>query len=134
MLAYNVCIKENLQLVHSPHPAPPPPKKQQQPRCFTNHFNLGVNLLTFADMPTSGDLKSGDCLFFTTPAPPGISMTPPPKKKIDPAPNVNDLGHYMTSYMMNILSKFEIIVLMLQKCPRNRTAKKKNSSFELKMG
>ena len=39
--------------------------------------------------------------------------------------------------MMYILSKFEIIVLMLeiifvndvQKCPRNRTASKKNSRF-----
>ena len=31
-----------------------------------------------AEMPTSGDLKSGDCLFFTTP-PPGISTTGPPK-------------------------------------------------------
>ena len=133
MLAYNVCIKENLQLVHSPHPAPPPPKKQQQPRCFTSHFNLGVNHLTFAEMPTSGDLKSGDCLFSL---PPPEFQRPPPsaQKKIDSAPNVNDLGHYMTSYMMYILSKFKIIVLMLQKCPRNRTAKKKNSTFELKMG
>ena len=57
-------------------------------------------------MPTSGDLKSGDCPFFTTP--------PPPPRKIDPAPNGNDLGHYMTSYIMYILSKFEIIVLMLE--------------------
>ena len=40
-------------------------------------------------MPTSGDLKSGDCLFFYF-----------PPRKIDPAPNGNDLGHYMTSYMM----------------------------------
>ena len=48
------------------------------------------------EMPTSGDLKSGDCLFFTPPAPP---------RKIDPAPNGNDLGHYMMSYMMYILSK-----------------------------
>ena len=67
-------------------------------------------------MPTSGDLKLGDCLFFTTP-PPRISSTPPPPpppRKIDPAPNGNDLGHYMTSYMMYILSKYEIIVLMLE--------------------
>ena len=32
MLAYNVCIKENPQVVHSPHSAmlapPPPPKKK----------------------------------------------------------------------------------------------------------
>ena len=38
----------------------------------------------------------------------------PPPRKIDPAPNGNDLRHYMTSYMMHILSKFEIIVLMLE--------------------
>ena len=42
-------------------------------------------------MPTSGDLKSGDCLFFTH-YPPGIpSEPPPPPRKIDPAPNGNDL-------------------------------------------
>ena len=63
-------------------------------------------------MPTSGDLKSGDCLFFTTPPPPEFQRLAP--RKIDPAPNGNDLGHYMTSYMMYILSKFEIIVLMLE--------------------
>ena len=59
-----------------------------------------------SEMPTSGDLKSGDCLF---------SLPLPPQKKIDPAPNGNDLGHYnMTSYMMYILSKFKVIVLMLE--------------------
>ena len=78
-------------------------------------------------MPASGDLKSGDCLFFPTPQ--EFQRNPP--RKFDPAPSGNDLGHYMTSYMMYILSKFEIIVLMLeiifvndlkyvQKCPRNR--------------
>ena len=55
------------------------------------------------EMPASGDLKLGDC-----------SMTPLPHRKIDPVPNGNDWGHYMTSYMMYILSKFEIIVLMLE--------------------
>ena len=61
-------------------------------------------------MPTSEDLKLGDCLFFHPP--PEFQQTPP--RKIDPAPNGNDLGHYMKSYMMYILSKFEIIVLMLE--------------------
>ena len=68
-------------------------------------------------MPTSGDPKSGDCHFLTTPAPQNFNKPPPPKKKkkkIDPAPIGNDLGHYMTSYMMYILSKFEIILLMLE--------------------
>ena len=57
------------------------------------HLTFALRLL---EMPISGDLKSGDCLFFT-PAP----------RKIDSAPNGNDLGHYMTSYMMYILSKFK---------------------------
>ena len=52
-------------------------------------------------MPTSGDLKSGDSLFFTTPTP----------QQIDRAPNGNGLGLYMKSYMKYILSKFTIIVL-----------------------
>ena len=34
--------------------------------------------------------------------------------QIDPAPNVNDLGHYMKSYKKYILSKFAIIVLLPQ--------------------
>ena len=52
-------------------------------------------------MPTSGDLKSGDSLFFTTPIP----------RQIDRAPNGNGVGLYMKSYMKYILSKFTIIVL-----------------------
>ena len=86
-------------------------------------------------MPTFRDLK------FSLPP---RNFNPPPRK-IDPVPNGNDLGHYMTSYMIYILSKFEIIILMLEiifvnmtkyvhKCPRNRTANKKKSSFELKKG
>ena len=65
-----------------------------------------------SEMPTSGDLKSGDCLFFATPL--EFQQPPPPPRKIDPAPNGNDLEHYMTSYMIYIISKFEIIVLMLE--------------------
>ena len=73
-------------------------------------FHGGANALwRSAEMPTSGDLKSGDCLFFTTP--PEFQQPP---RKIDPAPNGNDLRHYMMSYVMYILSKFEIIVLMLE--------------------
>ena len=67
-------------------------------------------------MPTSGDLKSGDCLFFTTPPEfQRVPPPPPPEKLTQPAtPNGNDLGHYRTSYMIYKLSKFEIIVLMLE--------------------
>ena len=58
------------------------------------------------EMPTSGDSP-----FFTRPrnfnSPP-----PPPRQQIDAAPNGNDLGHHMMSYMKYILSNFAIIVLM----------------------
>ena len=61
-------------------------------------------------MPTSGDLKTGDSSFLSTP-PWNFNGLPPPWQ-IDPAPNGNDLGHYMKSYMKYILSKFAIVVLM----------------------
>ena len=59
-----------------------------------------------AETPTSGDLKSGDSLFFHYPPPPppppqNFNGSPPPH---DPAPNGNDLGHFMKSYMKYILS------------------------------
>ena len=50
-------------------------------------------------MPTSGDLKLEDCLFFTT----AQNLNDPP------APNGNDLGHYMMSYMMYTLSNIQVI-------------------------
>ena len=53
--------------------------------------------MTIAEMPTSGDLKSGHFFHYPTPTP-----TP---QKIDPAPNGNDLGHYMKSYMKYIAIK-----------------------------
>ena len=84
---------------------------------FVSHLYQGTGFrgLRLAEMPTSGDLKSGDCLFSLPPPPAEFQRTPLPlKKKIDPAPNRNDLGHYMMSYMMYVLSKFEIIVLMLE--------------------
>ena len=46
--------------------------------------------------------KIGRLSFFHFP--PEIQRPPP---KIDPAPNGNDLGHYMKCYMMHILSKLE---------------------------
>ena len=56
-----------------------------------------------------------ETVFFSLPPPRDLQWPPPPtSRKIDPAPNGNGLGHYMTSYMMHILSKFEIIVLMLE--------------------
>ena len=50
---------------------------------------------SISEMPTSGDLKSGDSLFFTT--------LPPRKFNEPPLPNPNkygnDIGHYMKSYL-----------------------------------
>ena len=77
-------------------------------------------------MPTSGDLKSGD-FFFHYP-PPHWNFNDSPPQKIDPAPNGNDLGHYNYDVLHDLHTTY------VQKCPRNRTANKKNSSFELKMG
>ena len=37
-----------------------------------------------SEMPTSGDLKSGDCLFFTTPPPPEFQQPPAPEKLTQP--------------------------------------------------
>ena len=52
-------------------------------------------------MPTSGDLKLEDCLFFTTPQ--NLNEPPlPPPKKIDPAPNRNDLEYYMMSLIHDV--------------------------------
>ena len=57
--------------------------------------------------------KIGRLSFFHYP-PQNFNETFPAPRKIDPAPNGNDLRHYMMSYVMYILSKFEIIVLMLE--------------------
>ena len=66
--------------------------------------------LSLPEMPISGDLKSGDSLFFTTP--PEFQRTLPPRQT-DTAPNGYDLRNYMKSYnMKHILSKFAIIVLL----------------------
>ena len=67
-------------------------------------MKLKTTIHTSSEMPTSEDLKS-----FTTP--PEFQRTFPPRQ-IDIAPNGNDLGHYMNSYMKRILSNFAIIVLM----------------------
>ena len=67
---------------------------------------------SIAEMPTSGDLKSGYSLLFTPPPHHRRNFNIPPPQQIDPAPNGNDLGHYMKSYMKYILSKVTIIILM----------------------
>ena len=68
--------------------------------------------MTMAEMPTSGDLKSGDSLFFTTcPPPRKFNELPPPRPPFhNPDKCGNDLGHYIKSYMKYILSKFTINV------------------------
>ena len=47
--------------------------------CSTLHKKNCIHHTYIAEMPTSEDLKSGDSLFLTTPAPhPGISTDQPP--------------------------------------------------------
>ena len=53
--------------------------------------------------------KIGRLSFFHYPPVISTTFPPPSPRKIDPVPNGNDLGHYMTSYMMSILSKFEML-------------------------
>ena len=118
VLPFDVKLSSNQPVPQTPPegPAQPPSMSQSIPLAVVNSGAMlqPPSLQPSPEMPTSGDLKSGDCLFFTPP--PGILTNPPPpqKKKMDPAPNGNDLGHYMMSYMMCILSKFKIIVLMLE--------------------
>ena len=62
-------------------------------------------------LPTSGDLKSGDSLFCTTPPlpPPNVNSTNTPRL---PARQQIALGHYMTSYMNDMESKCTFIIVM----------------------
>ena len=66
-------------------------------------------------MPTSGDLKLEDCLFFTTAQ---NLNDPPPQIKLT-QPNGNALGHYMMSYMMYTLSNIQVIYDL--SCPISRS-------------
>ena len=66
------------------------------------HMGCWKNMETVTEMPTSGDLKSWDSLFFTTPR---NFNRPHPPWQIDPASNGNDLGHYKKSYMKYIISR-----------------------------
>ena len=67
------------------------------------HMRCWKNMETVTEMPTSGDLKSWDSLFFTTPQ--NFNRPHPPPWQIDPAPKGNDLGHYKKSYMKYIISR-----------------------------
>ena len=66
-----------------------------------------VTLVTRTEMPTSGDLKLGDCLFLL---PPGISTTPPQKKTLTQPPmgmgtlyDVLHDAHTIKSRMLEII-------------------------------
>ena len=74
----------------------------------TYHAGYPLILACNAEMPTSGDLKSGVSLFFTTPPPPNECQQPH-----HPAPpSCHGFGHYMKSYMKYILSKFAFNIVM----------------------
>ena len=105
------------------------------------HRLMDLNPLT--EMPTSGDLKSGDSLFFTIPPPPpGISTNSTlPLEKLTQPPmgmtldiiwsltwghNIKIRNHRFDARNNLSVTKYE------QTCPRNCTMNKKNSSFELK--
>ena len=72
------------------------------------HRLMDLNPLT--EMPTSGDLKSGDSLFFTTPP-------PPPDKLTNNNNNNNNLHLYSANLYMNIIgctSQYCYIKFMLK--------------------
>ena len=84
-----------------------------------------------AYLPTSGDLKSGDSLFCTTPPPPPqprMLTAPTPHPHAHPPHQQIALGHYITSYMNYMESKWTFIIVMtnwslsltkhVQKCPK----------------
>ena len=60
-----------------------------------NGMKASKEMRELTEMPTSGDLKSGDYLFFTTP-PPGFQRRPPhpPTRTNWPSPNGNGSRHY----------------------------------------
>ena len=91
-------------------------------------------------LPTSGDLKSGDSLFCTTPPTPHPLMSLAPTPPLLHPPNQQiTLAHYMASYMTYMGWKCAFIIVMtnyslsltkhMQKCPRNWTMNKKSSNF-----
>ena len=51
------------------------------------------------EMPTSGNLKSGDSFFFCIPPPPSNINDQPPPHKHNSIHSLIGLGHYMNSYM-----------------------------------
>ena len=82
----------------------------------TDHHNLYVakstNSYTLPEIPTSGDLKSGDSISCTNPLPKCPQNPPPPHPTNLLNCQGNGLEHYMNSYMKYIPSKFAFIIVM----------------------
>ena len=73
------------------------------------HAGYPLILACNAEMPTSGDLKSGVSLFFTTPFPHPECQQPSPH----PAPpSHHGFGHCMMSYMRYMRSKIAFNIVM----------------------
>ena len=73
------------------------------------HAGYPLILACNSEMPTSGDLKSGVSLFFTTPFPQPECQQPSPH----PAPpSHHGFGHYMMSYMSYMRSKIAFNIVM----------------------
>ena len=89
---------------------------------------------TMTEMPTSGNLKSGDSLFGNTPLKINDQITsqpPPPsdKHKLIQAlilSQGNGLGHYMKSYMKYRPSQFTFMVIFVSDEIHAKMPQKKN--------
>ena len=88
---------------------------------------------TITEMPTSGNLKSGDSLFGNTPLKINDQITshPPPsdKHKLIQAlilSQGNGLGHYMKSYMKYRPSQFTFMVIFVSDEIHAKMPQKKN--------
>ena len=112
-----------------------------------NGMKASKEMRELTEMPTSGDLKSGDYLFFTTP-PPRFQRRPPhppPQGQIDPAPMgmAQDIIWSLTwgTYYQTLRPSFWCQsnhcqwLNMGKNAPEafNCTTNKKNSNFEEKM-
>ena len=86
------------------------------------------------EMPTSGDLKSGDSLFFTIPIP-RVSTEPPLPRENCPSPQWDWLRTYEVLHEVHTIKIHAHCVdadriFCQRETVRNRPTNKKNSHFE----
>ena len=93
---------------------------------------------TNAEMPTSGNLKSGDSFFCISPPKINDQPLPLPHHKHNSIQSLIGSGHYMKSCMSYRPSQLAFMILSVmkyvRKYPRNRTLNDRKFEFWEKMG